>query len=372
MRKKIIAFLMLLVLSVELVSCGSNSKNQTNKVVGSWRSVEDAGTILVFNSDGTATFSATPNQQYKWTLRDNSISLEATDYASSLLIVEDETPVYLQGGDLGIRYVSVNTDEETCERIADELRQSRIEAASVTNLKQLWSELSTNEAKATIDYDGKYCITTVTVMNISRDSFEWMTMNNGYMTTVAVDMPTEEIAKLHDGEGITVCGLINILSNNYIVISNAFIADEYVDGNEQTGIDHKYLIDNFDGDPYHIGRISWTAGSLAYFTTNYGVLHKVDSKEFSEAIVGKQWNAKYYAEANKEITVLLNEDGTAIETENGKENNWKWKFTSYLHFPASRESNYEVRKVDDSMYIIYDIMYGEAMPHWLLWQDEDY
>lgn len=392
MFKKTIIMLMVGVITISVMACGGGTSNETSnenssgvtEAVGEYKNAATPSKTLSIFDDGTAVFSAKPDQTYTWTESEDTLVLsyhEDKTWSNGLTETINDEIVYkkteinginaLKADTGGVVFLPESTSDDICATITDEVRQDLVRSTQVLDLDKMWSTLSSNVAKGKMEYDNKDYILTVGVMNIGTNNFEYMRSYEGDGTkSITVYMETEELAQLNNGEPITIFGTINVGNESNIFVRNVFVVDDYMDLENQSGdIDKEFLINEFDGDPDNDGKISWTAGSLDYFTKNYGTLPKLGRDDFLEQIVGKQWNAKYYVEPNREITILLNADGTAIETEDGKEHNWDWTFEDVLHLPASRQSNYEVRKVDDDMYIIYEIGSSVGYPHWLLWVD---
>lgn len=228
-----------------------------------------------------------------------------------------------------------------------------VESTPQLDLEQLWFTLDNNEAKATTEYNDKQYKVTLPVMNIKKDSFEYITEYLGSQRHVCVKLPTEELAKLVSGKRITVLGTV-VLSGRYVYINDAFLTSPYETVKEFSQEEVQNAIENYGGDGGD-GKIDWDEGSYPFFIENRADFEKITSDNFYETVSG-EWNAKEYLTPEKERTVIFDSETSATVITNGSEHVWEYSFVSKdaLSFPKDVTQYEEVRKVSDNLIVFYD------------------
>jgi hypothetical protein len=230
----------------------------------------------------------------------------------------------------------------------------------------LWESLENNKAKAQTTYEGNMYKVTVRVQNIETNFFEYKEQYNGHLKTLRIYMDTEELAKLNDFEQITVLGKLTNIYGGTPELKDAFIIDNYVSYKQYNDEELKDKIDNFGGDGGD-GNIAWNEGSYPFFIDNMLNFKKIDSQIFYSEVTG-EWIGKYYVDGDKSTySITFTSENTAnVKKNDSKISEWNYSFNGEnLKFPTTNSNSYEVRKVSDSLYVLYN----DYKPRWIIYKN---
>ena len=144
----------------------------------------------------------------------------------------------------------------------------------------------------------------------------------------------------------------NAYENAYQETIQSFTDDEVADAIKNFG--------NVDG-----GDITYEEVYFPFFVDNRLSFTLVKGSDADTLLCSTKWNAKYYAEPRKEITMIFKEDGSLIETEGDWQNNWDWKNVDGLEFPIGTDRHYTIRKVNDHTLVFFEY---DSKPEWVLYK----
>lgn len=376
--KKIFVAGLILTMTVSVVACGAKASSSSKDLSSTVKQREESNgelssvmtsdqwidalgetSTLTFKKDGSGKFN---NNVISWRLdgtyitvsraekADMVLSIDNTDFGYQLTSDESQC-IYVKAGDLSSAQSSI--------------RKASVKSAIDVDLAELFSTAKNNKAKAAQQYEGKLGKVVVNVMNIEKYYFDYATTSCGSIKSIKVFLPTTTLAELTNDERIQVVGQLSNVDSSGFSIYNAFIIDDYVATASFTDEEIADAIKNFhdDGD----GHIYWTEGSFPFFIDNRLSFTLVEGSDADALLCSTKWNAKYYAQPEKEITMTFKEDGSLIETEGDHKNNWDWKNVGGLDFPTGSGRNYEIRKVNDNTLVFYQND-AQHSPHWVLYK----
>ena len=364
--KKIVVGL-LLIMTICLLACGTNKREIDNNLVGKWKDAVGGNRTLVLNDDGTGKYG---NNDLVWKWKDAIIELEYNDNNDTEYnIVFEKKEI-----DGKMRLVSEVGDEIFIaeDSFEEECKQIRTELVATTpdlNLDKFWTDISLNKAKAEMDYSQKMFKVKVSVYNIDTDKFSYMYKDGGYTKTVTVYLPTEELAKLINGDKITVLGKLDSLYDSGVSINNAFVVDSrYTEQQTYDEATIKDVIENYNPIGSD-GNIHWDIGSSPFFIDNRLTFEEIDSKTFLEVMDG-EWIGKEYSHPKDKWSIIFTSKNTAnVSKNNGEIYEWKYKFSgTSLMFPESNRQFYEVRKVADNLIVLYANTI-DYVPYWIIYKE---
>ena len=370
MKKKIIICLVVIFLiGITIAGITFLKNNGVNNDLISYEWVDAVGgkRTLAFNKDGSGKYI---NYDMKYFVNGNSINISFESYnqkqSLNFEFIKDNniSKIISEKGE-AIYIIKNDKFEENQKAIRTQL----VNDTEMLNMDNLWLDISNNEANAKLKYDAKLYKVKVSVMNISTDYFEYSARNSaGYIRSIKVYMPTDELAKLNNDMHITVLGQLNNVTSSP-TLYNAFIVDNYTTAKSFDDGELKQKIEQFGGTGGD-GKVSWTEGSYPYFINNRDNFEKIAGRDFFNELSGT-WKAKYYIEDKKEYKITFKTDSTAdySEYDSDKINEWKYKIVDdTLYFPASRDTKFEVRKASENVIIFYTYTI-DYVPYWILYKE---
>ena len=180
--------------------------------------------------------------------------------------------------------------------------------------------------------------------------------------------PEAALEELDDGEEP------ETYTRTYLNLRNVYLQEEapfVLDPDEL-----KTMIDTF-GDLGEDGVLQLSDGSFPWFIDNRESFTRLTAKQINTTLPEETWNAKYYLEPDKELSVTFFPDGTTTNTLNSDQLEfWYWESTNntdmlsegFLHTRTgdSKASGYEVRQVTEDVLVLYLI--GSSIPSWILYK----
>ena len=263
--------------------------------------------------------------------------------------------------------IEENTNVKT--EYTQEEKTELVKNTPMLNLDEVFDVISVNEAKAEVNYNQKMFQVKVSAMNIGTDFFEYAYIDGNITRSIKVFMPTEELAKLDNGDKIIVLGELSV-SGTYLALKNAFVVSsdlvEQVEFDEQT---IKDIIEQYNPKGED-GNIHWDIGSSPILIDNRLSFEQLDENTFYEAVKDGEWTTKEYISPKDSRKIVFTSSTTAdVSTNGGKVYEWEYGFSGdKLKFPVKASDKYEVRRVSDNLIVFY-AKTVDYVPYWLLYKE---
>jgi hypothetical protein len=253
-------------------------------------------------------------------------------------------------------------DKKPVEEKKEVSRESLVEETEILDLNLLWYTIDNNVAQAEEKYEGNNYIINVTVRNKGNNYFQPYFKYGNHTKSIIVYMPSEEIAKLSDGEKITVLGKLENVAGS-VCLKNAFIIDDYVKGQKFDDETLKHNVEIYGG-PGADNHYDWSEGSFPFLMNNMGFFKKIDNAEDFNKVMSGAWKAKQYSDND----VIWTFDFVSTEYANvakGENEAKEWKYSISGGVLKLVSTNYSVRKASDKLVILYD---DDGIPRWILYR----
>lgn len=173
---------------------------------------------VTFSADGTVHIG---DDSYPWKQDGEKIVVTKTTNNSVTGVESEKELTYELGEQDGYKTLSDLTDEAKAfyvpEDKLDTAREYIKSHADPVDFDQLTADRISNMARAKSTYEGKFCITSITVRaiesNCARCSHKLLDdeLYNGLpLNSVSIYLPSEALMQLNKGDKIIVCGLVTV------------------------------------------------------------------------------------------------------------------------------------------------------------------
>ena len=166
-----------------------------------------------FSNDGTVHIG---DDSYPWKQDGDKVVVTKTTKYSVTGAESEKDLTFELGEQDGYKTLSDLTDETKAfyvpEDKLDTAREYLKAHAESVDFDQLVTDKNSNKARAKATYEGKFCITTITVRRIetSRAMCSHRLSNGLPLNAVGIYLPSETLVQLNSGDSITVCGLVTV------------------------------------------------------------------------------------------------------------------------------------------------------------------